>query len=132
MRVRVSNYRDRRVSEDPQARMVEIGPITVWFSYTTPVAFQVSDKPRVVHQNDWSRTTGAHLNEIDGGSREAKAQRVDGETFSRLMNEQIGRFFFPRDLVPDCPVFVVADWLRDRGLDRAADAVEREEMTHTD
>lgn len=70
--------------------VVEIGPLTVWFSYRTPVAFQVDGHARVVHQNDWSTTTGKHLNWIDRGN---KRDRVDGETFERLWQEQVAPLF---------------------------------------
>lgn len=66
--------------------VVDVGPVTVWFSYRTPVAFQVSGHEAVVHRNDWSTTTGKHLNWIDGGN---KRRRVDGETFQRLWDEQV-------------------------------------------
>lgn len=65
---------------------VEINDVTVWFSYKTPIAFQVGCNPRVVHQNDWKTTTGKHLNAIDGGD---KKNRVDGATFEKLWAEQI-------------------------------------------
>ena len=64
---------------------VEIQGVTVWFSYKTPIAFQVGNNPRVVRQNDWSTTTGKHLNAID----ENKKTRVDSSTFERLWAEQI-------------------------------------------
>ena len=64
---------------------VEMNDVTVWFSYKTPIAFQVGCNPRVVRQNDW-KTTGKHLNAIDGGD---KKSRVDDETFERLWNEQV-------------------------------------------
>jgi len=65
---------------------VDVGPVRVWFSYRTPVAFQVDGHSRVVRQNDWSTTTGKHLNWIDGGD---KKSRVEGETFERLWKEQV-------------------------------------------
>ena len=66
---------------------VDIGPLTVYYSYKTPVAFRVDGHSLVVHQNNWGPTTGKHLNKIDGG---AKEKRVDYETFTRLWNEQVG------------------------------------------
>jgi hypothetical protein len=70
---------------------VVIGHITVWFSYTTPIAFKVGGNGRVVRQNDWSTTTGKHLNAIDNGgtNRAAKRLRVDSQTFERLWAEQV-------------------------------------------
>ena len=66
----------------------DLGKVTVWFSYSTVVAFRVDGHDRVVHQNDWSTTTGKHLKWIDGGSAQAKKARVDDETFQRLWKEQ--------------------------------------------
>lgn len=54
----------------------------VWFSYKTPVAFKGRDGKRLVRQNDWSTTTGKHLNAIDGGD---KKNRVIGEVFERAL-----------------------------------------------
>lgn len=59
--------------------------VTVWFSYKTPIAFQVGSNELVVLQNYWGPTTGKHLNAIDGGDRKA---RVDQATFDRLWAEQ--------------------------------------------
>lgn len=64
---------------------VSILGVDVYFSYTTVVAFRAPDCKLVVHQNDWSKTTGKHLNFIDGG----KGQRVDDETFQRLWKEHV-------------------------------------------
>lgn len=60
---------------------IRTGPVTVWFSYKTPVAFQVNGHGLVVRENDWSNTTGKHLNRIDGGNKKG---RVDATTFQRL------------------------------------------------
>ncbi len=59
---------------------IDVGPLTVWFSYKTPVAFQVRGGRRVVRRNDWGVTTGKHLNWIDGG---AAAARLTSEEFER-------------------------------------------------
>lgn len=64
--------------------IVTTGPLTVWFSYRTMVAFQFDGYERVVCKNLWSRTTGKHLNWIDGG----EGERVDEDTFKRLYTEQ--------------------------------------------
>jgi hypothetical protein len=58
-----------------------------WFSYQTLIAFYGPTGRRVVHQNDWSTTTGKHLNAIDGGD---KKSRVDDATFNRLFAETFG------------------------------------------
>jgi hypothetical protein len=70
------------------ALRTDFGPLSVWFSYQTPIAFQVGGQPRVVRQNDWRQTTGKHLNAIDGGGRDARKERVTGETFEKLWAKQ--------------------------------------------
>lgn len=76
---------DKGGSQSQNCLVFTAGKVTVWFSYQTPVAFQVVGYPKIVHQNDWGTTTGKHLNMIDGG---AKEKRVDSETFSKLWDEQ--------------------------------------------
>ena len=66
---------------------VDIGPLTVWFSYRTPVAFHVPGHDRVVHENDWGPTTGEHLKWIDRGNKKA---RVSAQEFDRLWKQQVG------------------------------------------
>ena len=68
------------------------GSVTVWYSYSTPVAFRVDGHNRVVRQNDWGPTTGKHLKWIDGGD---KRSRVNSETFERLWKEQVEPLFNP-------------------------------------
>lgn len=123
MRVSITTGTRRSGSDDPQFRIVEIGPIKIWFSYDTPVAFRIGNGETVVRSNAWGPTTGRHLNAIDGGDRES---RIPGDEFVRQLELRVGRFFYPRDLDADCPAGVVSDWLRDRGLDKAADAVAKE------
>lgn len=63
---------------------VEIGNYTLWYSYKTLIAFNVPGHPRVVCENVWTKMTGKHLNEIDGGTQK---ERVDKATFDRLVRE---------------------------------------------
>ncbi len=71
-------------TDRPNFTEVGVGDITVWFSYKTPVGFMAPGWGRVVRRNDWSQTTGKHLNYIDGG---AKSSRVSGETFAMMLDE---------------------------------------------
>lgn len=66
----------------PNAVRVQIGNLSVWFSYKTPVAFYHHRTGLVVRENDWSNTTGRHLNAIDSD----KAVRYDSETFKAAFN----------------------------------------------
>jgi len=64
---------------------VDLGPLTIWYSYKTPVAFRVLGHDKVVHENVWSTTTGKHLNMIESD----KKRRVNSERFEQLWNEQV-------------------------------------------
>ncbi len=64
---------------------VEVGPLAVWYSYRTPVAFRVRGHERVIRENDWGPTTGKHLNWIDPD----KSIRVSSEVFEQKWSEQV-------------------------------------------
>lgn len=69
--------------------LVEIGMVTLWFSYETVVAFshpRVDAGRRKVCENMWSTTTGRHLNEIDGGDKKSRLKRDD---FIELVKQHI-------------------------------------------
>jgi len=69
---------------------VDMGRVTVWFSYRTPIAFRADGHNKVVRQNEWGPTTGKHLKWIDGNtSRDKNSGRVDGEMFEKLWKEQV-------------------------------------------
>jgi len=58
------------------------GNTTIYYSYQTPVAFEV-DGVLTVRVNEWGNTTGKHINAIDGGNN--KGARIMGAEFeSRL------------------------------------------------
>ena len=59
-----------------------------WFSYKTLVAFRGPNGRRVVRQNDWSTTTGKHLNAIDGGDKKA---RLTAAAFGQAFQAAFGR-----------------------------------------
>lgn len=73
-------------TDRPNFTRVDTADLTVWFSYRTPVAFS-NHRGLLVRENEWGPTTGKHLNEIDGGDRQAKAQRVPGYLFVRMLND---------------------------------------------
>lgn len=62
---------------------VSLPGITVYFSYKTPVAFETAKTGLVCRVNDWSTTTGKHLNAIQPD----KSKRVSGQEFERLFAE---------------------------------------------
>jgi len=68
---------------------VELGNLILYFSYDTVIAFKDGCRAHLLRQNDWSTTTGKHLNWIDGGSKEAKARRLSGEEFERELTKAL-------------------------------------------
>jgi hypothetical protein len=63
---------------------VEHGLIDTYYSYATPVAFRSHDGKLHVSENVWSRTTGKHLTQIDGGD---KKSRIPHDQFVKLYKE---------------------------------------------
>ena len=68
---------------------VDIGTLSLYFSYETVVAFQDVDGLKV-RQNDWSTTTGKHLNWIDGGDKKARLASQDFEDALKAKLAQYG------------------------------------------
>jgi len=62
----------------PTAQVVVIGPLEVYFSYGTLVAFRDTDGDLVVCRNVWGRTTGKHINAL-GVAKEEQLTEADFE-----------------------------------------------------
>jgi len=60
---------------------------TFWFSYDTLVAFKRACGTLRVHESDWGRTPGKHLNWIDGGDTKS---RLSDREFRRMLQEDFG------------------------------------------
>lgn len=45
---------------------VSMGDVTVWFSYETPIAFEVKGEGIIVSRNVFGSTTGKHINFVKG------------------------------------------------------------------
>lgn len=63
---------------------VDIGSLTLYFSYETVIAFYTPQTGEIVSENCWKQTTGKHLNAIDGGN---KKMRLPREQFEAKLNE---------------------------------------------
>lgn len=55
----------------------EVGDLTVYFSYKTPIAFKHPLTGLVIRSNEWGPTTGKHLNAINAD----KSKRINGREF---------------------------------------------------
>lgn len=80
----------RRYLDQPTATRVDVGHVAYVFSYDTLVAFWSHGNLWVVHENIWSNTTNRTLNAVDGGSKEAKAQRKSADDFAILLTAALG------------------------------------------
>lgn len=63
------------IQSDKNFTTIFMDNMTLWFSYTTLVAFRVGANDKVVHENVWSNTTGKHLNQIDEGDKASRVSR---------------------------------------------------------
>ena len=61
---------------------VDIGELTVWFSYRTPIAFMIGAR-FVMRPNRWGPTTGRHMALLRG------ADRVSDHEFEALWYELV-------------------------------------------
>lgn len=55
--------------------------VSFYYSYQSLVAFHAPLTGTVVCYNEWSKTTGKHLNWIDGGDKEARKARLERMQF---------------------------------------------------
>ena len=62
---------------------LDVGGLTLWFSYDTVVAFSPPGHGVRVSENCWGPTTGKHLNWIDDGNKARRLPRHDFETLLR-------------------------------------------------
>ena len=62
--------------------LVSFETIDLYYSYETMVAFRTQKTGLVVRKNNWSSTTGKHLNVIDGGKKNG---RIDGDKFEWML-----------------------------------------------
>ena len=69
-------------------KILYIGELTLYFSYSTVVAFYTPDTRLVISENVWSSTTGKHLNYIDRD----KNKRVDNNKFEDKLEEVLEKY----------------------------------------
>ena len=69
------NYSSSNYGSHTQA--IQVGRLSLFFSYDTVVAFRSSGHMMVVCENVWSSTTGKHLNWLE----QDKKARVSSEKF---------------------------------------------------
>lgn len=67
---------------------VRFEDFTLYYSYSTIVAFSDRQEGMFVHKNDWGTTTGKHLNWIDGGN---KKSRLPHDEFQKKLEAMLER-----------------------------------------
>ena len=68
--------------------MATLGKITIWFSFSVPIAFSIHGSVPTYRVNDWGQSTGRHLNDI---GRHRKEDRIPGVEFeARLLDAMKG------------------------------------------
>lgn len=85
--VSIRSYYGDSSSAQNNAKVVMVKNNRFFFSYETLVAVEPEQGGLIIRQNDWSNTTGKHLNAIDGGSKEAKAKRLPAEQFLEAIKQ---------------------------------------------
>lgn len=66
----------------PNFTQVNVGNLTLWFSYETVVGYQVGWSPVIASENVWGPTTGKHLNYFS-----EKTDRIPREEFTAAIAE---------------------------------------------
>jgi len=65
----------------PNFTRVEVGDVTIWFSYEIPIALRGFLGGTIIRRNVWGTTTGRHLNVIDRDH----SKRLSSEEFEVLL-----------------------------------------------
>lgn len=90
----ISNYGNYSSSNyGAHTLRVDVGSLSIWFSYQTPVAFRAPDTTTIVRKNEWGPTTGKHLKWIDGETSKTEKTRVTGEEFEALWQKHVEPLF---------------------------------------
>lgn len=79
-------------AKSSKATVVEIGPLEVYFSYNTPIAFRDSEGKLIVRANEWGPTTGKHMVAL-GVDR---GDRIPGDEFERRLHTHLLNVFRSR------------------------------------
>ena len=84
--ISIRSFYGESASAQNNAKVVTVAGVDFYFSYETLVAVGTG-KEVIVRKNIWGTTTGKHLNMIDGGSKEAKKDRLDEDEFKNAFEE---------------------------------------------
>ena len=86
-KIKLFNYGRNYSSSNPNTIGVDFGPLELYFSYTTIVAFRTPNGVLVISENVWSTTTGKHLNMIDPDKKKRIPYSLFETQLELLMNQ---------------------------------------------
>jgi len=70
------------------ALKVNFDNLTLYYSYETVIAYSSPSEGLVCRVNDWSTTTGKHLNQIQAD----KTKRISGVEFEERLEKELIKF----------------------------------------
>jgi hypothetical protein len=73
----------------PNLTEVELGDLSVWFSYETAIAFHHPIEGHVVRENEWTGTTASHMGNIERNAGLTKRDRVPTEEFQARLGRAV-------------------------------------------
>jgi len=85
---KISNYMDYSSNNYGSSRLVSIGNLDLYFSYDTVIAFSSKYTGLIIRKNDWSTTTGKHLNAINSDH----SIRIKGDEFEYMLEETLAKY----------------------------------------
>lgn len=87
-------FRNENENSAGNFNSVSMNWVKFYFSYETCVGIRLreffNNKQIYVHENDWSATTGKHLNWLDRWEKEERLSREDFDTVLREAYRQVG------------------------------------------
>lgn len=83
----ISSYGAYEQNYGINALKVDMGAFELYYSYTTIVAFRSKKTGLVCCENEWSTTTGKHLNWIQPNKRERVPRNLFVTMLKEMLNE---------------------------------------------
>lgn len=78
----------RSYARGTHAHAIDLGDLTIYFSYKTPIAFHVCGSPPHARENVWGSSTGAHINKAVGW-HDNPIMHASEESFLAALNDAI-------------------------------------------
>ena len=104
--VSISSYFGNTAASQTNAKVLTVGDTEIYFYYNTVIAVR-HNNTLVVMKNYWGEHVGKHLHAIDGGTKEAKAARLDKHVFLKYIESVKINFDFGIFSVDTAPAHMV-------------------------